>query len=124
VTPLRQVGIAADLTEPIGDVDVQEGQTVRAGQVLAHLLTDDLEAQLASSERVTAEDVARYAQAAYQTNAVNAQDDSAVRSAQDNLHQARVFIVPIMYRWIAPKELVKETVLTSDGPPQGQPAPA
>ncbi len=90
VAPLRQVGIAADLTEPISDVDVQEGQHVHAGQPLAHLLTDDLEAQLASSERVTAEDVARYAQAAYQTKAVNAQDASAVRSAQDNLHQARV----------------------------------
>jgi multidrug efflux pump subunit AcrA (membrane-fusion protein) len=96
VTPLRQVGIAADLTEPIGDVLVQEGETVHAGQPLAHLLTDDLEAQLASSERVVAEDVARYSQAAYQTNATTAQDDAAVRSAQDNLRQARVSLAGAM----------------------------
>jgi len=36
-----------------------------------------------------------------------------------------LFIVPIMYRWIAPKELVEETHLASDGPPgAGHPAPA
>src|ERR1700727_464509 len=90
ITPYRQVGIAADLTEPIGDVDVQEGDHVHTGQALAPLITDDLEAPLASAQRTTAEDVARYAQAAYQTNATNAQDAAAIRSAQDALHQARV----------------------------------
>jgi multidrug efflux pump subunit AcrA (membrane-fusion protein) len=90
VTPYRQVGIASDLAEPIVDVDVQEGDHVHAGQVLAHLLTDDLEAQLASSQRVVGEDVARYSQTAYQTNAVNVQDESAIRSAEATLHQARV----------------------------------
>jgi multidrug efflux pump subunit AcrA (membrane-fusion protein) len=90
ITPYRQVGIAADLTEPIGDVDVQEGDHVHTGQALAHLITDDLEAQLASAQRTVAEDVARYAQAAYQTNATNAQDVSAIRTAQETLHQARV----------------------------------
>ncbi len=90
ITPYRQVGIAADLSEPIGDVDVQEGDHVHVGQALAHLIMDDLEAQLASAQRTTAEDVARYAQAAYQTNATNAQDAAAIRSAQDTLHQAHV----------------------------------
>jgi HlyD family secretion protein len=90
VAPYRQAGIAGDLTEPIADVDVQEGDRVRAGQVLAHLQTDDLQAQLVSGQRVVAEDIARYAQSAYQTSAVNAQDASAVKSAQDALHQAAV----------------------------------
>jgi multidrug efflux pump subunit AcrA (membrane-fusion protein) len=90
ITPYRQVGIAADLTEPIGDVDVQEGDRVHVGQALAHLITDDLEAQLASAQRTVAEDVARYAQAAYQTNATNAQDEASIRSAQATLHQANV----------------------------------
>lgn len=90
IIPFRQVGIAADLTEPIGDVDVQEGDHVHVGQPLAHLITDDLEAQLASAQRTTAEDVARYAQAAYQTDATNAQDVAAIRTAQDTLRQARV----------------------------------
>jgi multidrug efflux pump subunit AcrA (membrane-fusion protein) len=96
VTPLRQVGISGDLTEPIADVDVEEGQMVHAGQPLAHLQTDDLEASLAAAERVVAEDVARYSQSAYQTNAVSAQDAAAVRSAQDSLHQARVSLAGAM----------------------------
>lgn len=90
MTPYRQVGIAADLSEPIGNVFVQEGDHVRAGQPLAQLITDDIEAQLASAQRTVAEDVARYSQAAYQVNATNAQDVAAVRSAQDALHQAQV----------------------------------
>ncbi|HEX3468460.1 MAG TPA: efflux RND transporter periplasmic adaptor subunit [Candidatus Elarobacter sp.] len=90
IAPYRQVGVAANLSEPITQVLVQEGDRVRAGQVLARLLTDDLEAQLASSERVVAEDVARYGQTTYQTNAVTAQDTAAVNSAQAALHQAEV----------------------------------
>ncbi|HEY4440246.1 MAG TPA: efflux RND transporter periplasmic adaptor subunit [Candidatus Elarobacter sp.] len=90
VTPYRQVGIAANLSEPIDAVLVQEGDRVRAGQILARLQTDDLEAQLASAERVVSEDVARYQQAAYQTQAVSAQDAAAIRSAQSALRQAEV----------------------------------
>jgi HlyD family secretion protein len=90
IAPYRQVGIAANLSEPIVMVGVQEGQRVRAGQVLARLLTDDLEAQLASAERIVSEDVARYSQTSYQTHAVAAQDTAAVGSAQAALHQAEV----------------------------------
>lgn len=90
ITPYRQVGIAADLSEPIADVDVQEGDHVKAGQTLAHLVTNDLEAQLASARRITAEDVAKYDQTAYQTNATNAQDEAAIRTAQASVHQAEV----------------------------------
>lgn len=89
VTPYRQVGIAADLAEPISEVDVQEGDHVRAGQVLARQLTDDLQAQLASAQRVVAENVARYAQTAYGTGATNAQDLGAIRSARAALDLAR-----------------------------------
>jgi multidrug efflux pump subunit AcrA (membrane-fusion protein) len=90
IVPYRQVGIAADLTEPITDVDVQEGDHVRAGQVLAHLQTDDLQAQLASAQRIVGEDTARYSQTTYQVSANNALDQSAVRSAQASLKQDEV----------------------------------
>jgi multidrug efflux pump subunit AcrA (membrane-fusion protein) len=90
IAPFRQVGVAANLSEPIKEVDVQAGDRVRGGQVLARLVTDDLEAQLAASERTVTEDVARYRQTVYQVNAVNAQDLSAIRSAQATLHQAQV----------------------------------
>ncbi|HTU81130.1 MAG TPA: efflux RND transporter periplasmic adaptor subunit [Candidatus Acidoferrales bacterium] len=89
VAPYREIGIAADLTEPIESVSVQEGDRVHAGQVLATLLTDDLAAQLASAEQVADEDVARYEQTAYQVNAVTIENRAAVRSAQATLRQAQ-----------------------------------
>ena len=52
IAPYRQAGIAADLNEPFTEVDVQEGDHVHAGQVLARQLVDDLEAQLTSSQRM------------------------------------------------------------------------
>jgi multidrug efflux pump subunit AcrA (membrane-fusion protein) len=90
IAPYRQIAVTADLSEPISEVDVIEGQHVRAGQVLARLLTDDLEAQLASSERVVSEDAARYSETAYQTTATTAQNSTTVASAEDSLHQAQV----------------------------------
>ncbi len=90
IAPYRQVAVTADLSEPIAEVDVVEGQQVRRGQVLAKLLTDDLEAQLASSERVVSEDEARYAQTAYQASATTVQNSASVVAARDALHQAQV----------------------------------
>ena len=90
VAPYRQVAVTADLSDPISEVDVVEGQQVRAGQVLARLLVDDLEAQLASSERVVSEDASRYAQAAYETTATTAQNSMSVVAAQDAVREAQV----------------------------------
>jgi multidrug efflux pump subunit AcrA (membrane-fusion protein) len=90
IVPYRQIGVAADLSEPITEVDVQEGDRVHAGQVLARLLTDDLEAQLASAERIEREDAARFSQTAYQIGANNALDASAITSARAALHQDEV----------------------------------
>lgn len=90
IAPYRQVGVSADLTEPIAEVDVQEGDVVRAGQVLARLQVDDLEAQLAAAQREVGEDVARFKQYQFQTTAVNGEDAAAIRSAQAGLRQARV----------------------------------
>jgi multidrug efflux pump subunit AcrA (membrane-fusion protein) len=90
VTPYRQVGVAANLSEPFLDVDVAEGDHVHAGQPLGHLLTDDLQAQLVAAQRTQAEDVAHYAQLAYQTGATDAQDRSAISAAQESLRSAQV----------------------------------
>ena len=90
IAPYRQVAVTANLSEPISEVDVVEGQQVRAGQVLARQLTDDLEAQLASSERVVSEDVARYAQTQYQTTATTALNATSVASARNSLREAEV----------------------------------
>jgi HlyD family secretion protein len=93
IAPYRQIGIAADLSEPIVTVNVQAGDRVRAGQVLARLLTDDLQASLASADRVVAEDVAHYNQTLFQTGAVNAQGSAAIGSAQATLRVAQVNLV-------------------------------
>jgi len=90
IVPYRQAGVSADLTEPITEVDVQEGDRVHAGQTLAKLLTDDLEAQVAAAERIVNEDRARYNQTAYQVDATNALDASAIKSDQAALHQDQV----------------------------------
>jgi multidrug efflux pump subunit AcrA (membrane-fusion protein) len=90
IAPYRQVAVTANLSEPISEVDVVEGQHVRAGQVLARQLVDDLEAQLVSSERVVGEDEARLAQTQYQTVATTAQNLTSVASAADALRQAQV----------------------------------
>jgi len=90
VAPYRQVAVSANLSEPLSEVDVVEGQEVHAGQVLARQLVDDLEAQLVSAERVVSEDAARYAQTQYQTAATTAQNSTAVTSAEDSLRQAQV----------------------------------
>jgi multidrug efflux pump subunit AcrA (membrane-fusion protein) len=90
IVPYRQIGVAADLTEPLMEVDVQEGDHVRAGQMLGRLLVDDLEAQLASAEHILSEDKARYFQIAYQVQATNALDQSAIASARAVLHQDQV----------------------------------
>jgi multidrug efflux pump subunit AcrA (membrane-fusion protein) len=109
IAPYREIGIAADLNEPIQTVNVQEGDRVRAGQVLATLLVDDLLQQLASAEQVVAEDVARYAQTGYQTRAVTTQDVAAVRSAQASLQQAQVNLAG------AEKDLQRYQNLASQG---------
>lgn len=90
IAPYRQVAVTADLSEPIQEVDVVEGQHVRAGQVLARLLVDDLQAQLISSEHVVSEDTARLSQTVYQATATTVQNSTSVASAQDALRQARV----------------------------------
>jgi multidrug efflux pump subunit AcrA (membrane-fusion protein) len=90
IAPYRQVAVTADLSEPIHEVDVVEGQRVRAGQVLARLLVDDLQAQLVSSERVVSEDAARLSQTVYQATATTAQNSTSVTAAQDSLRQAQV----------------------------------
>jgi RND family efflux transporter MFP subunit len=89
IAPYRQVAVTANLSEPLSEVDVVEGQRVGAGQVLARQLTDDLQAQLASSERVVSEDAARLSQTLYTTVATTAQNSTTVTAAAEALHEAQ-----------------------------------
>lgn len=53
VAPYENVAIQTTLVEPTDDVYVREGDSVRAGEVLAQLDTSDLEAELASDQANT-----------------------------------------------------------------------
>jgi RND family efflux transporter MFP subunit len=90
IAPYRQIAIAADLSEPISNVYVVEGDSVHAGEVLARQDVSDLEAQLVSAERTVSEDQARLAQTVYQTTATTAQNVTSVASARDSLRQAQL----------------------------------
>ena len=90
IAPYREIGVSAALSEPLLDVDVREGDIVHAGQALAHLETDDLQAQLVASERVIAENRAHLSQTAYSASAVTVQDTTSIRSARASLAQANV----------------------------------
>lgn len=89
VAPYQQIGVTSDLSEPIIEVDIREGQTVNAGQVLARLQTDDLDAELASAERTVSEDVARYQQQVYETGATTGADLATVNAARASVRQAQ-----------------------------------
>jgi multidrug resistance efflux pump len=89
VAPYQQIGVTSDLSEPIVEVDVREGQAVKAGQVLARLETDDLDAQLASAERTVSEDVARYRQQVYEVGATTGSDVATINAARASLRQAQ-----------------------------------
>jgi HlyD family secretion protein len=97
IVPYQNVQIQSNLTEPVDAVYVNEGDRVKAGQVLARLDTRDLEAQLRSDLGTAASNAAKatqtYDQAdltIVQNNNTVASAKSAVRSAQSTLATARL----------------------------------
>ncbi len=88
VAPHRQLGVSSALSEPISEIRVREGDRVVAGQVLAVLQTDDLQAQLASAEQTALEGQARSAQQGQQTILNTAGYQGQVVSSRAALSQA------------------------------------
>ncbi len=66
IAPYRQIGVSTAMNEPIAEIRVAEGDRVEEGQVLAVLLTDDLQAQLASAQATAVEGADRSTQASSQ----------------------------------------------------------
>lgn len=92
IAPLQNVAITSTLAEPADSVNVQEGDRVRRGQILAQLDTADLRAQLqadmATAHSISAKATQTFDQAgltiAQNSNVVNAAR-AAVRGAQTTL---------------------------------------
>ena len=96
IAPLQNVAITSQLTEPADSVSVNEGDHVRAGQVIAVLDTADLVAQLAQAQATVQTDIrtaasadAKVTQARYTQRLNIGQSGDQVRSAAATLAQAR-----------------------------------
>ena len=96
IAPLQNVAITSQLAEPADAVDVNEGDQVRAGEVIALLDTADLRAQLAQAQatietdqRTAESDDAKVVQAQYTQKLNIGQSSDQVRSAQAAVVAAR-----------------------------------
>lgn len=95
IAPLQNVAITSQLAEPADSVNVNEGDHVRAGQVIAVLDTADLVAQLAQAQATVQTDArnaasadAKVAQARYTQRLNIGQSSDQVRAAQAAVAQA------------------------------------
>ena len=89
IVPFQNVQLQSSLTEPTLSVNVQEGDHVRKGQVLAVLDTTDLRAQLQSYLGTAAGDHARAQSTYLQAGLTIAQNSNSINSAQAAQRQAQ-----------------------------------
>jgi HlyD family secretion protein len=89
IAPLQDVQMSTTLTEPADAVYVQEGDRVKAGQLLALLDTADLRAELESDIRTAQSDAAKTVQTQYNAALAITQGNDQVTSARAALQQAQ-----------------------------------
>jgi len=89
IAPLQNVAISSSLTEPTDSVPVQEGDTVKAGQLLAQLDTADLRAELASEESTAASNDAKVVEARYNAQLQYGQNPESVQQERQAVRQAQ-----------------------------------
>jgi multidrug efflux pump subunit AcrA (membrane-fusion protein) len=89
IVPYMNVQVQSNLSEPTDAVLVNEGDHVKAGQVLARLDTRDLEAELRSDVGTAASDAAKADQAYDQADLTIVQNDNTVNAAQATVRQAQ-----------------------------------
>jgi HlyD family secretion protein len=85
VAPYENVAVQTTLTEPADSVNVQEGDHVTKGEVLAQLDTADLQAQLQSDLATAQSDAANTEHTVYSGGESITQGSQALHSAQANL---------------------------------------
>lgn len=89
IAPYQNVAIQSSLSEPADVVNVQEGDRVSRGELLAQLDTADLEASLNSYLATAASNKAGTAQKVYSGQLSIAQGSDALSQAQATLRQAQ-----------------------------------
>jgi HlyD family secretion protein len=85
IAPYENVAIQSDLTEPADTVNVQEGDHVRKGEVLAQLDIADLQAQMQSDLATAQSDAANTTHTVYSGNQAITQGNTGLNSAVANL---------------------------------------
>jgi multidrug efflux pump subunit AcrA (membrane-fusion protein) len=88
IVPFQNVQLSSTLVEPAVSVNVNEGDHVTKGQLLAQLDTRDLEAQLKSDLGTAASDRAKASQTYDQASLTITQNSNSVNAAQATLRQA------------------------------------
>lgn len=89
IVPFQNVQVTSNLVEPADSVLVQEGQHVSKGQLIAQLDTQDLVAQLQSSEGTLQSDIAKTKQTTLQAGLTILQNSTSVNAANASLSQAQ-----------------------------------
>jgi multidrug efflux pump subunit AcrA (membrane-fusion protein) len=89
IAPFQNVAIQSTLSEPVDEVDVQEGDRVRRGEVLARLDTADLQAQLDADLATARSDGANATHTSDQGALTIAQSDQSVNAARAAVLQAQ-----------------------------------
>jgi multidrug efflux pump subunit AcrA (membrane-fusion protein) len=89
IAPLQNVAISSTLSEPADRVSVNEGDHVRAGQIIAVFDTTDLRAQLEAQLRTAASDEAKVSQAKYTAQLNYGQNPEQVTQARQAVMQAQ-----------------------------------
>lgn len=85
IAPYENVAIQSNLSEPADAVNVQEGDHVRKGEVLAQLDTADLQAQLQSDLATAQSDAANTTHTVYSGNESITQGSQSLSAAQASL---------------------------------------
>ncbi len=90
IAPLQNVGITSTLSEPADTVNVQEGDHVRRGEILAQLDTADLRAQLQADMATAQSSRAKATQTYDQAGLTIVQSSNTVNAARAAVRQAQV----------------------------------
>jgi multidrug efflux pump subunit AcrA (membrane-fusion protein) len=116
IAPFQNVMLSSSLTEPADSVSVNEGDRVRAGQVLAVLDTADLRANLDQARSTVETDLRNAASADAKVSAVQYQGELAIEQGHDQVQAARAALAQAQHTLAqASQDLDRDRRLLANG---------
>jgi HlyD family secretion protein len=109
IAPYQNVMLTNNLSEPADSVNVNEGDRVTKGQVIAVLDTADLQAQLESAQHTASSDVSKADQTVYTAQSTIDQGPNNVSTAREALNQSQANLTQ------AQADLARDKSLESQG---------